>query len=217
MKLKFVLPVLTLGLLMLPSQPAMAQDEDPRESVEPSKEDHEKEDAESEQKDKETTVKMMKVFKALEGEWKGKETVDYNNELPGMKNKPDMEWEDTWRGFYTQGGRYFEMEGETKGKLASTYRWMVTYDSGEETYRAWSFGSTGFSQYDGELSKDGKSVVWTHTNEMEAMDVKDTFEFRVDGNSCEASGETLLMSKDGENSQSYSEHKSTYTRKKVEI
>jgi hypothetical protein len=194
------------------------EDEEELQGIEEkSAEDHEKEDEESEAKDKEETIKMMKVFKSLEGEWTGKEVVDYNNDLPGLKNKPDKEWNDTWKGFFTQEGRYFEMTGATTGKMASTYHWTVTYDSNDNEFKAWSFGSTGYSEYEGELSDDGKSVKWSHSNELEIMDVEDTFEFRVDGNSCKAKGETTLISKDGSNSQTYSTHTSTYTRKKVEL
>jgi hypothetical protein len=177
--------------------------------------------AEEEQAEKEEAAKlkkMMAVFKSLEGEWVGKEKIDYNNELPGFKNKPDVEWNDEWKGFYTQNGRYFEMTGKTDGEMASTYHWYVTYDAGDEEYRAWSFGSTGYSEFSGELSDDGKSVLWTKFTDGGVNNLEDTFELRADGNKCKASGEMNIVSPDNEEVKiNFYKQSSSYTRKKVEI
>jgi hypothetical protein len=216
MKIRLLAPLFAIGLGFA-LQPAVvfAQDQQP-EVEEKSAEEHKADDEKAEKEDKEKVTKMMKVFKALEGEWTGKEKVEYNNEIPGQKNKPDAAWDDTWKGFFTQNGRYFEMEGATSGALASTYKWVVTYDSGDDIYKAWSFGTTGFSEYTGELSDDKKSVIWTSFREGENFDMEDTFEFQVDGNSCKASGENVLKFSNG-GTINYSTHTSSYTRKKVEI
>jgi hypothetical protein len=211
---------LTASLLISFPSSVQAQEEEKKpaapEEQDDGKSDEQKE-KEAQEKDLKQVRKMLQVFRSLEGEWTGSEKITYNKELPALKDKKEKEWKDEWKGFYTQDGRFFEMTGKSDGDLSSTYHWYVTYDSENEEYRAWNFGSHGFSEYTGELSDDGKAVVWSKVSEGEEVDVEDTFELRGDGNRCTAKGETKIISKDGRTTVNYAEQNSTYTRKKIEI
>lgn len=158
----------------------------------------------------------MAVFKTLEGEWAGEEKIEYNPEFR-LDGKKGVNWKDEWKGFYTNDGRYFEMTGRTKGEVNSTYHWYVTYDTENNEFRAWSFGSNGWGEYSGQLTDDRKAVLWEKSREGEQADINDTFELRADGDKCTASGETKLVSKDGRTSRNYAKQSSSYTRKKIEI
>jgi hypothetical protein len=182
----------------------------------PSAEELEKQSKEAKEKDKATLAKMMAVFKSLEGEWIGQEKVDYNEQFPGNKNRKDISWDDEWKGFYTQEGRYFEMTGKTSNGEDSTYHWYVTFDSDDDIYRAWNFGTGGYGEFTGELSDDGKSVIWTRLSSGEMTNVEDTFELRAEGGKCKAKGEVNLVSPGGDK-LNYSKQSSSYTRKKLEI
>ena len=159
----------------------------------------------------------LAVFKSLEGEWVGEETIDYNEEMRRPEAPKTVKWKDEWKGFFTNDSRYFEMTGKTSGSVNSTYHWYVTYDTENEEYRAWSFGSNGWGEYSGQLTDDGKAVHWEKSREGENMDMTDTFELRGKGDKCTAAGETKFTSKDGSISQVYAKQHSLYTRKKIEI
>ncbi|MBP7950819.1 MAG: hypothetical protein KA004_14300 [Verrucomicrobiales bacterium] len=187
------------------------------EDRELSDEEQEKLQAEQEAEELAKIKKMLEVFKSLEGEWVGEEKVEYNNDLPGQETKKAVTWKDEWKGFFSDAGRYFKMTGKTDGKIKSTYEWTVTYDADNEEYRAWSFGSNGWGEYTGELADDGKAVSWLKIREGDEIDIEDTFELRADGNKCSASGETLLVTKDGKKKVNYAKQSSSYTRRKIEI
>jgi hypothetical protein len=155
---------------------------------------------------KETIHKMLKVFKPLEGEWTGDEKVEHTEE---PYKALDKAWKDEWKGFYTMEGVYFEMTGKTQGDEATEYRWICTWDVTEETYKAWYFGVNGQTLYTGELSKDGKHVVWT--TESEENDSSTVFSMIPDGDRVKCDG------KDRMNGRIFSRQSSSYTRKKVAI
>lgn len=68
---------------------------------------------EQEEEEKAQVATMMKVFKPLEAEWTGTEKIEHEDEpLKAL----DKSWKDEWKGFYTFGGRYFEMTGQASGK-----------------------------------------------------------------------------------------------------
>jgi hypothetical protein len=145
-----------------PSKEAEEDDssEDAPEPFDP--EEFKKRMKEEEKESNATIRKMLRVFKPLEGEWTGTEKVEH-------VEKPfqplDKEWKDEWKGFFTVDGRYFEMTGQTSGEETTTYRWVCTWDVKEEQYKAWYFGETSQTLYTGDLSKDGKYVIWTVENE----------------------------------------------------
>ncbi len=150
--------------------------------------------------------KMLKVFTALEGEWTGKEKIEHTEE----EDKAfDIAWNDVWKGFFTMEGRYFEMTGQTDGENASTYRWVCTWLPAEESYQAWYFGETTQTLYTGELSSDGKYVIWTRTDEVTEAETK--FSMIPEGDRVKCAGTDR---KDGRVS---SRQSSSYTRKKVEL
>lgn len=187
-----------------------AQEEEPSDEEDtPRKLDPEefKKRNKEETKKNETEIrKMLKVFKALEGEWTGNEKIEYaDEELKGL----NQEWKDVWTGFYTMDGRYFEMTGKTEGEQNTTYRWVCTWVPSEETYKAWYFGETGQTLYTGELSSDGKYVIWTVENEDESTQTK--FSMIADGDRVKCSGT------DRANGRVISRQSSSYTRKKVEL
>jgi hypothetical protein len=186
------------------------------ESKKKSAEEAEADEKAEMKKEAETIREKLSVFKALEGEWIGEEVISYNAELRN-DGKTEVRWKDEWKGFYTNEDRYFEMTGKTKGDVDSTYHWYVTYDTENEEYRAWSFGSNGWGEYKGQLADDGKAVTWEKRREGEQVDIEDTFELRATGDKCKASGETKIVSKDGSISRNYATQKSSYTRKKIEI
>lgn len=196
-----------------------AEEEKPK--AKPEAEESEKSEAEQEKEAMEKELaqvrKMLAVFRTLEGEWTGTEKIEYNHEIEDFKDRKAKTWHDEWKGFYTQEGRFFEMTGKTDGDMVTTYHWYVTYETEAKEYRAWNFGTTGFSEYVGELSDDGKAVVWSKTTEGAQMSIEDTFELRADGNRCSAKGETRFVSKDGQTSIDYAKQSSSYTRKKIEI
>lgn len=230
MKTKFL--SLTLGLLMAGTFSPVngfAQDADKDKDKKPeaeekgdnSAEEEDEDSPEAEKKAAEEDLAIIKskleVFKTLEGEWTGREQVSYTGELRKDGKDKVVKWKDEWKGFFTNAGRYFEMTGKTEGEVESTYHWKVTYDTDKEEYRAWSFGSNGFGEYTGQLTDDGKAVLWENHKEGDAIDIHDTFELRAKGDKCTATGETKFVSKDGQNSRTYANQNSIYTRKKIEI
>ncbi len=187
------------------------------ETQESSESEPSAEEKAAEQKETEVLQAKLAVFKSLEGEWIGEEAVDYNPEFRKEGAPASVKWKDEWKGFFTNEGRYFEMTGKTAGKVNSTYHWYVTYDTENEEYRAWSFGSNGWGEYKGQLTDDGKAVLWEKSREGESVDISDTFELRGKGDKCTASGETKIISKDGSVSRNYAKQHSLYTRKKISI
>jgi len=161
---------------------------------------------EDEKKSNETIRKMLKVFKPLAGEWTGTEKVEHADE--GLKAL-DKEWKDTWKGFYTVDGRYFEMTGQTEGEEPTSYRWVCTWDAREDAYKAWYFGETSQTLYTGELSNDGKHVVWSVVDEDSGTQTK--FSMIPDGDRVKCSGTDRI------GGQLWSRQASNYTRKRVEL
>lgn len=169
-------------------------------------EEFKKRSKEQEKESNATILKMLRVFKPLEGEWTGTEKVEHRDE----RFKPlDKEWKDTWKGFYTVDGRYFEMTGRTEGEESTSYRWVCTWDVKEEAYKAWYFGETSQTEYTGELSSDGKYVTWEVVDEENATQTK--FSMIPDGDRVKCSGTDKIAG------QVWSEQSSSYTRKRVEI
>ncbi len=202
----------------LRAQEAEAKPKPAAETAEPeTAEELEQAEQEAETKEAADVKEKLAVFKTLEGEWIGEESIDYNPDFrkPNAPNKTS--WKDEWKGFYTNDSRYFEMTGKTSGKISSTYHWYVTYDTSNEEYRAWSFGSSGWGEYKGHLTDDGKAVLWEKGREMENADMAETFELRAKGDQCTANGETKVVSKDGSVSQNYAKQHSKYIRKKISI
>lgn len=156
--------------------------------------------------EKASVEKMLKVFKSLEGEWVGRESLEYEPERLHGLNKA---WEDEWKGFYTMDGRYFEMTGQTKGEESSQYRWVCTWDDEKKFYRAWYFGDGGFNRYVGQLSEDGSHVVWSRTfeNGMVSEFMMKGGKDRVNCSGTDTTAEGAVLSRT----------KSTYTRKRVEL
>ena len=163
----------------------------------------------SKEEEKERNVvirKMLRVFKPLEGEWTGTEKVEHREK---QFKSLDKEWKDVWKGYYTVDGRYFEMVGETQGEDATSYRWVCTWDVKEEAYKAWYFGETSQTVYTGELSNDGKHVVWSVADEESGTLTR--FSMIPDGDRVKCSGTDRI------GGQLWSRQSSSYTRKKVEI
>lgn len=235
-KFPFTLTCLLGLILHFQSASLFAQDEKPKPAAEePDKEkpktreapkkEQAKEDADQAEEQAEADLEKaetaaiaakLSVFKSLEGEWTGEEKIEYNEQLYKGKNNV-VKWKDEWKGFFTNKGRYFEMTGKTKGDVESTYHWYVTYDTQNEEFRAWSFGSNGWGEYVGQLTDDSKAVLWEKNREGEEVDITDTFELRATGDKCTASGETKIVSKDGRISRNYAKQNSSYTRKQIEI
>jgi hypothetical protein len=150
--------------------------------------------------------KMLRVFKPLEGEWSGKEKVEHEAE---PFKAFDKEWGDVWKGFFTTDGRYFEMTGQTDGEDSAGYRWVCTWVPSEECYKAWYFGETVQTLYTGELSSNGKYVIWSR--EDEEGETETQFEMVADGDRVKCSGTDRMAGR------VFSRQSSSYTRKKVEL
>ncbi len=190
------------------STPVAEEEAEPDEGEVPefNPEEWKKKNKEDEKQANETIRKMLKVFKPLAGEWIGTEKVEHLDE----RFKPlDKEWKDTWKGFFTVDGRYFEMTGQTEGAESTSYRWICTWDVREESYKAWYFGETGQTLYTGELSGDGKHVIWTVENEENGSETK--FSMIPDGDRLKCSGTDKLAG------EIWSRQSSSYTRKKLEL
>ena len=186
-----------------------AADEEPADEEAPgglSPEELKKRIKEEEAESNKVIRRMLKVFKPLAGEWTGTEKVEHTDEL---YKAFDKEWKDEWKGFFTVDGRYFEMTGQTAGEDATSYRWICTWDVQEEAYKAWYFGETSQTLYTGELSKDGKHVIWTVENEENGTQTR--FSMIPDGDRVKCSGT------DRKNGRVESRQSSSYTRKKVEL
>ena len=199
--------IFTLTPAILPAQ------DDQDEEAGPSKEERERQLEELKKKNKAeekladaTVRKMLKVFKPLAGEWTGTEKVEHSDEALKLLDK---EWKDTWKGFYTVDGRYFEMTGQTEGEESTSYRWICTWDVREETYKAWYFGEISQTLYTGVLSGDGKHVIWSMENEANNSETK--FSMIPDGDRVKCSGTDKF------GGQLWSRQSSSYTRKKVEL
>ncbi len=197
---------------ILPAQdrftPVADEEAEPDEGEVPefNPEEWKKKNKEDEKQANATIRKMLKVFKPLSGEWTGTEKVEHLDE----RFKPlDKDWKDSWKGFFTVDGRYFEMTGQTEGAESTSYRWICTWDVREETYKAWYFGETGQTLYTGELSGDGKHVIWTVENEENGSETK--FSMIPDGDRLKCSGTDKLAG------QVWSRQSSSYTRKKLEL
>lgn len=159
-----------------------------------------------EEADKATTLKMMKVFVSLEGEWIGREELNFED--PAEK---DLKWKDQWKGTFIMGTKYFEMAGKTEGEeMNSEYKWICTYDPDVQRYRAWYFGENAVNQYTGMLSEDGKHVVWRSRSPISGAESEFTME--ADGNRVKCRGTDKLV--DGD---LFSTQTSEYTRKRVDI
>ena len=226
--MKSKLLTLTLALIfanIIAPNFVSAQDADKEAKPEPKEEATDEDEAkqqaeeekEAEKQDAAAIKEKLAVFKSLEGEWVGEETIDYNPEFRKPGAPETVKWKDEWKGFFTNDSRYFEMVGKTAGQVVSTYHWYVTYDNENEEYRAWSFGSNGWGEYKGQLADDGKAVLWEKSREGESVDITDTFQLRGKGDKCTAAGETKIVSKDGSVSRNYAKQHSLYTRKKIEI
>jgi hypothetical protein len=159
-----------------------------------------------EKESNDTIRRMLRVFKPLQGEWTGTEKVEH---VEAKFKALDKSWKDEWKGVYTVDGRYFEMTGQTSGEESTSYRWVCTWDVKEEAYKAWYFGETSQTVYTGELSKDGKYVVWSVENEESFSSTK--FSMIADGDRVKCSGTDRIRNR------VWSRQSSSYTRKKVEI
>jgi hypothetical protein len=161
---------------------------------------------EQEEEEKAQVATMMKVFKPLEAEWTGTEKIEHEDEpLKAL----DKSWKDEWKGFYTFGGRYFEMTGQASGENSSSYRWICTWDAAAEVYRAWYFGDNAQNQYVGQLSGDGKHVVWKTRGQNGSTS---QFEMIADGDRVTCRGMDRAPG-----GRPFSKQSSSYTRKKLEL
>jgi hypothetical protein len=213
MKLKFLTAFTCFTAAVLTFSPPVRADEkeaDDKEPAEeapggrPSPEELEKQLKEQAEQEKEQVGKMMKVFSVLEGSWTGKENLRYEEDV-----LPAKTWKDEWEGKYTFGGRYFEMHGQTSGEMASSYKWICTWDANEQRYRAWYFGDSAQNEYSGKLSQDGTFVIW----EIKSPNGSTSrFTMKADGNRVKCHGTDTLA--DG---SLFSTQTSEYTRKRVEL
>ncbi|MES2706901.1 MAG: hypothetical protein V4726_09900 [Verrucomicrobiota bacterium] len=161
---------------------------------------------EKEAADKATVLKMMKVFIPLEGEWTGHEELKFEDPA-----NPNLKWKDQWKGVFTMGTKYFEMTGKTAGEdMNSEYKWICTYDTEAQRYRAWYFGDNAINQYIGMLSEDGKHVVWRTRSRTTGSESE--FTMQAAGNRVKCHGTDTLP-----NGDLFSTQTSEYTRKRVDI
>lgn len=240
MKRQFILPVACLALTLLCGVPPLSRAQEkekpdaPESQEKPEKPDGEKEKEkekkpkeqypedgaeeeltpeqfqqkmkEKEAEDKATVAKMMKVFTPLEGEWIGQEELKFEDPA-----NPTLKWKDQWKGVFTMGTRYFEMTGKTAGEdMNSEYKWICTYDTEIQRYRAWYFGDNAINQYVGMLSEDGKHVVWRTRSRLTGSESEFTME--AEGNRVKCHGTDTLP-----NGDLWSTQTSEYTRKRVDI
>lgn len=214
---------LVLGVVLAAAAPCViAQDDSKPGPAEQEKEEPEAEEApvpeefdaeefkeqlkEQEEEEKAQVATMMKVFKPLEAEWTGTEKIEHEDEpLKAL----DKSWKDEWKGFYTFGGRYFEMTGQASGENSSAYRWICTWDTAAEVYRAWYFGDNAQNQYVGQLSDDGKHIVWKTRGQNGSTS---QFEMIADGDRVTCRGVDRAPG-----GRPFSKQSSSYTRRKLEL
>jgi hypothetical protein len=214
---------LVLGVVLAAAAPCViAQDDSKPGPAEQEKEEPEAEEApvpeefdaeefkeqlkEQEEEEKAQVATMMKVFKPLEAEWTGTEKIEHEDEpLKAL----DKSWKDEWKGFYTFGGRYFEMTGQASGENSSAYRWICTWDTAAEVYRAWYFGDNAQNQYVGQLSDDGKHIVWKTRGQNGSTS---QFEMIAEGDRVTCRGVDRAPG-----GRPFSKQSSSYTRRKLEL
>jgi hypothetical protein len=185
-----------LALVLAPVLPA--QEEPP-----PAAEDRARAQAE-----KLATIKeKLKYFESHVGEWVGAE------EYHVIPTDATLSTTDEWKGFFTLEGTHFEMHGKgVSDDGPTTYKWICSYDTEDEVYRAWYFDSDGNQEiFEMDWDEEKKVLVWT--SDPDEDERVSTFFMKVEGNEIKGEGETTMA---GSN-EPLIKHTMTYKKKRIRI
>ena len=197
--MKLTAPAILWAALALIAAPALpAQDEPP---------DSEEARAEAQAEKLATIKEKLKYFESHVGEWVGSE------EYHVIPTDTTLTTTDEWKGFFSLEGTHFEMHGKgVSDDGPTTYKWICTYDTDEEVYRAWYFDSDGNHEvFEMDWDDTKKVLVWTSATDED--DRVSSFFMRVEGNEIKGEGETTL----GDGNQPLIKHTMTYKKKRIRI
>lgn len=197
--MKLLAPVVVLVALLVGGAPLLlAQDEAP-----------EAEEAAREQEEKLATIKeKLKYFESHVGEWVGSE------EYHVIPTDTTLTTTDEWRGAFSLEGTHFEMQGKgVSDDGPTTYKWICTYDTEAEVYRAWYFDSDGNQEnFEMDWDEAKKVLVWKSSAD-DDDDRISTFYMKVEGNEIKGEGETTTAGSD----EPLVKHTMTYKKKRIRI
>lgn len=186
-----------LALSFVLACPAPAQEEDSPDR-----------DREAERAEKLSLVKdKMKYFESHVGEWVGEEIYHV------LPTDVESSSKDEWKGFFSMEGTHFEMHGKGVSDEGTTiYKWICTFDTTQEIYRAWYFDSNGNrDQFQMDWDDEKKVLVWY--SEDEEIGTLSTFFMRVNGNEISGEGETSAA----DSGAPLIKHTMTYKKKRLKI
>ncbi|MFN0130870.1 MAG: hypothetical protein ACKV19_29765 [Verrucomicrobiales bacterium] len=197
--IKLLAPVvLSVALLTGGAPLLLAQDEVP-----------EAEEAAREQEEKLATIKeKLKYFESHVGEWVGSE------EYHVIPTDTTLTTTDEWRGSFSLEGTHFEMQGKgVSDDGPTTYKWICTYDTESEIYRAWYFDSDGNQEnFEMDWDEAKKVLVWKSSAD-DDDDRVSTFYMKVEGNEIKGEGATTMAGSD----EPLVKHTMTYKKKRIRI
>jgi hypothetical protein len=149
----------------------------------------------------------MRYFQSHIGLWEG--TQKYHS----LFNDEKSESLDKWEGYFSLNRTHFEMDGEGReGEKKTTYKWVVTYLTDEEVFRAWYFDSNGNrSEYEIEWDADEDTMVWTTSDEENG--IESSFTLKVSGEEINGAGKSLRA----DNGEILATQKIKYKKKSVSI
>jgi hypothetical protein len=197
--MKLTAPAILWAALALVATPAL-----PAQDAPPAGED----ERAAAQAEKLATIKeKLKYFESHVGEWVGSE------EYHVIPTDTTLTTTDEWKGFFSLEGTHFEMHGKgVSDDGPTTYKWICTYDTEEEVYRAWYFDSDG-NQERFEMDWDDAKKVLVWTSAADEDDRVSSFFMRVEGNEIKGEGETTL----GDGNEPLIKHTMTYKKKRIRI
>ncbi len=161
-----------------------------------------------EQKEKIDTIKeKLKYFESHVGDWVGLD------EYYSVPKDITLSSTDEWKGFFSLDGTHFEMHGTgVSDGEKTTYKWLCTYDTQAEVYRAWYFDSNGNQEtFAMDWDDEKKVLVWT--SEPDEYDRVSSFFLKVEGNEMKGEGTTTTAG----SREPVGKHKMSYKKKRIRI
>ena len=197
--MKLISNALFWAVLTLAIPPALrAQDEPPSSEAEL---------AEARAEKLATIKEKLKYFESHVGEWVGEE------EYHVIPTDTTLNTTDEWKGFFSLEGTHFEMHGKgVSDDGPTTYKWICSYDTEDEVYRAWYFDSDGHQEiFEMDWDEEKKVLIWT--SDPDENERVSSFFMKVDGNEIKGEGETTFAGTD----EPLIKHTMTYKKKRVRI
>jgi len=185
--------------LALTLAPALSAQEDPASA--------EAQRAEAQAEKIATIKEKLKYFESHVGEWVGTE------EYHVIPTDTTLSTTDEWKGVFSLEGTHFEMHGKgVSDDGPTTYKWICSYDTEEEIYRAWYFDSDGHQEiFEMDWDEEKKVLVWTSAADED--DRISSFFMKVEGNEIKGEGETTTVGSD----EPLIKHTMAYKKKRIRI